>query len=76
MSGRPMKFPYTIAAKITRFPFHHYFIKSETGWVFRYWAISILICAPLWYKFQQLSKWNIFKLFKIILMLIYIIIFL
>lgn len=56
MSGRPMKFPYTIAAKITRFPFHHYFVKSETGWVFRYWAISILICAPLWYKFQQLSK--------------------
>ncbi|KAG6799188.1 hypothetical protein HZU73_05291 [Apis mellifera caucasica] len=55
MSGRPMKFPYTIAAKITRFPFHHYFVKSETGWVFRYWAISILICAPLWYKFQQLS---------------------
>ncbi|CAK9813540.1 hypothetical protein ANTQUA_LOCUS7667 [Anthophora quadrimaculata] len=65
MSGIPMKFPYTLAAKIRRFPFDHFFFKAKRGWVIRYWTISSILLFPLWYKIQKLSyapdnvkKWN------------------
>ncbi|CAL7949616.1 unnamed protein product [Xylocopa violacea] len=55
MSGRPMKYPYTLSAKITRFPFYHYFFVTKNGWLLRYWLVASILCLPLWYKIQQLS---------------------
>ncbi|KOX70379.1 hypothetical protein WN51_04782, partial [Melipona quadrifasciata] len=55
MAGEQMKYPYSLAAKIRRFPFHYYFFVSKHGWVLRYWAISTLICVPMFYKFQKAS---------------------
>ncbi|XP_076751554.1 reduction of Rh1 [Xylocopa sonorina] len=55
MSGIPMKYPYTLSAKITRFPFEHFYFKAKRGWLLRYWTVSAILCLPLWYKIQQLS---------------------
>lgn len=54
--GRPMKYPYTFSAKIAQFPFKHYF---KHNWVVRYYCLSIVLCAPLFYKIQQASKYCI-----------------
>lgn len=51
--GRPMKFPYTLSAKIAQFPFKHYF---NNQWIWRYGAISCLICLPIFYKISKLGK--------------------
>ncbi|XP_044728922.1 uncharacterized protein LOC123292359 [Chrysoperla carnea] len=60
--GRPMKFPYTLSAKIAQFPFKHYL---NNQWIWRYGAISCLICLPIFYKISKLanspenvSKWK------------------
>ncbi|XP_053985989.1 uncharacterized protein LOC128880203 isoform X1 [Hylaeus volcanicus] len=52
--GRPMKYPYTLTAKIAQFPFKMYF-TSPKSWVFKWWLISIIATAPLFYKIQRLS---------------------
>ncbi|OAD56920.1 hypothetical protein WN48_02445 [Eufriesea mexicana] len=54
MSDRHMKFPYTFAAKLARFPFHYYW-TSKRGWVLRYWALSTVLCTPVFYYIQKLS---------------------
>lgn len=55
MSGTPMKYPYTLSAKIARFPYEHFYFKAKRGWVIRYWTLSAIICLPLWYSLQKLS---------------------
>lgn len=50
---RPMKFPYTTAAQIMQFPFKHYWEKS---WLFKYWLISTVICAPVFWKLQKMAN--------------------
>ncbi|XP_043582213.1 uncharacterized protein LOC122567588 isoform X1 [Bombus pyrosoma] len=55
MSGTQMKYPYSLAAKIRRFPFHHYMFVAKNGWVLRYWTISTILCLPLFYKFHKMS---------------------
>lgn len=73
MSGTPMKYPYSLAAKIRRFPFHHYMFVTKNGWVLKYWAISTILCLPLFYKFHKMSKYNTLEnLFNVILVFIYI----
>ncbi|TRY63942.1 hypothetical protein TCAL_10955 [Tigriopus californicus] len=44
MSGRTMKFPYTIGAQVTQFPFAYYFNKS---WVFKSWVIGSVLTFPI-----------------------------
>ncbi|XP_076638039.1 reduction of Rh1 isoform X1 [Colletes latitarsis] len=52
--GRPMKFPYTLSAKIAQFPYKYYF-THKSSWVFKFWLISVVLTAPLFYKIQKLS---------------------
>ncbi|XP_012215392.1 uncharacterized protein roh [Linepithema humile] len=51
-SYRPMKYPYTLSAKVAQFPFRYYVNHS---WMFKYWLIGIGISLPLFYKIQKLS---------------------
>ncbi|KOC64721.1 hypothetical protein WH47_00224 [Habropoda laboriosa] len=55
MSGRPMKYPYTLSAKMARFPFDHFYFKAKRGWVIRYWTLSSILLLPLWYKITKLT---------------------
>lgn len=50
--GRPMKYPYTLSAKIAQFPFKHYI---DNAWGFKYFLISAVVCLPIFYKIQKLS---------------------
>ncbi|XP_046687511.1 uncharacterized protein LOC124373152 [Homalodisca vitripennis] len=50
--GRPMKYPYTISAKVAQFPFKFYY---NNHWIFKYWFFGILASAPLFYKIGKLS---------------------
>merc|ERR1711915_175725 len=58
MSGRMMKYPYTLSAKIAQFPYGYY-IKNQ--WVFRYYAIALVVCAPVfsWIQKQTNSPANV-----------------
>lgn len=57
--SRRMKYPYTTAAQIAQFPYRHYLKHS---WLLRYWMISIVICAPLFWKIQKLCMYHfVFK---------------
>lgn len=57
MSGRPMKYPYTLSAKIAHFPFYHYY-NHKNGWILKYWIWTSISLMPVWYFFQKLSKYN------------------
>ncbi|XP_076667327.1 reduction of Rh1 isoform X2 [Andrena cerasifolii] len=50
--GRPMKYPYTLSAKIAQFPYAYYYKHS---WVFKYWVLGCLVTAPIFYKIQKMS---------------------
>ena len=52
--GRPMKFPYTMSAKIAQFPYKYYL---NNNWVARYWMISAIACIPIFYSIQKLCKY-------------------
>ncbi|XP_055715255.1 uncharacterized protein LOC129809456 [Phlebotomus papatasi] len=51
--GRPMKFPYTFSAKIAQFPYKFYFTKQ---WIWKYYAISVVCCLPIFYKISKLAN--------------------
>lgn len=51
--GRPMKFPYTFSAKIAQFPLKFYIQKQ---WIWRYYGIALVFCAPVFYKISKLGK--------------------
>lgn len=55
--GRPMKYPYTMSAKIAQFPYRHYFSNQ---WIWKYWAISCVVCFPIFYKIHGLGMYYIF----------------
>lgn len=64
MSGRPMKFPYTLSAQIAQFPFMHYY-NHPRSWILKYWLLANVVCLPVFYSIQKLSynpenvkKWN------------------
>lgn len=48
-----MKFPYTFAAKVAQFPYKMYFTQQ---WIWKYYAISVVLTIPLFYKIQKLGK--------------------
>lgn len=50
---RPMKYPYTISAKIAQFPYRYYYQHS---WMFKYLIFGTLITLPIFYKIQKLCK--------------------
>lgn len=50
---RPMKFPYTISAKIAQFPWKHYFGKQ---FIWKYYIGGVLVCIPLFKKISNLCK--------------------
>ncbi|XP_031620253.1 uncharacterized protein LOC116338871 [Contarinia nasturtii] len=50
--GRPMKYPYTFSAKIAQFPYKLYFTHPNS-WLYKYWAISIVLCTPFFYKIHK-----------------------
>merc|ERR1711875_77398 len=50
MSGRAMKYPYTLGAKIAQFPFGYY-LKNQ--WVFKYYLIGIAASTPIFKAFQD-----------------------
>lgn len=54
MSGRPMKYPYTLSAKIAQFPFMRYY-NHPRGWILKYWVAATVICMPFFYYVQKLS---------------------
>ncbi|KAI8424740.1 hypothetical protein MSG28_006691 [Choristoneura fumiferana] len=51
--GRPMKFPYTISAKIAQFPFKYY---VSNQWIWKYWMAGIVISVPIFYKIHKLAN--------------------
>lgn len=51
--GRPMKFPYTLSAKIAQFPMKYYI---QNQWVWRYWMVGIAVSLPVFYKIHKLGK--------------------
>lgn len=55
--GRPMKFPYTFSAKLAQFPYKHYFSNQ---WIWKYYAISVVLCIPVFYKISKLCKYIFF----------------
>ncbi|XP_058790017.1 uncharacterized protein LOC131663564 [Phymastichus coffea] len=50
--SRPMKYPYTLSAKIAQFPFKYYY---DNSWVFKYSAFAFILCIPIFYKIQKMS---------------------
>merc|ERR1712168_1145441 len=50
MSGRAMKYPYTLGAKIAQFPFGYY-VKNQ--WVFKYYLFGIAASIPIFKAFQD-----------------------
>ncbi|KAF0290961.1 hypothetical protein FJT64_010873 [Amphibalanus amphitrite] len=50
MSGRPMKYPYTLSAKIAQFPWGLYW---KNAWVFRYGAFASAITFPIFVMIQN-----------------------
>lgn len=53
--GRPMKFPYTFSAKVAQFPYKMYFTQQ---WIWKYYALSVVLTIPLFYKIQKLGEWQ------------------
>ncbi|XP_014471112.1 PREDICTED: uncharacterized protein LOC106742556 [Dinoponera quadriceps] len=49
---RPMKYPYTIVAKVAQFPYKYYWKHS---WLFKYLIYSTVLSAPIFYKIQKIS---------------------
>lgn len=43
MSGRAMKYPYTLSAKLGMFPWKHHMTHS---WLYRYYAIGVVVSIP------------------------------
>ncbi|XP_046652664.1 uncharacterized protein LOC124343372 [Daphnia pulicaria] len=60
MSGRMMKYPYTLTAKIGMFPFKHHMSKS---WIYKYYAVGVLTTFPIfvWLNDKINSPGNIKK---------------
>merc|ERR1711887_267638 len=50
MSGRAMKYPYTLGAKIAQFPFGYY-IKNQ--WLFKYYLLGVGLSVPIFKAFQD-----------------------
>ncbi|XP_068234122.1 uncharacterized protein roh [Palaemon carinicauda] len=50
MSGRMMKYPYTLTAKIAQFPLGYY-VKNQ--WIFKYYIISLGLCIPVFSWIQK-----------------------
>jgi hypothetical protein len=55
MSGRPMKYPYTFAAKIAQFPWKFHI---NNNWMFRYYLIAVGITMPLFIKIGKMCKYS------------------
>lgn len=52
-NSRRMKFPYTFTAKLVQFPLKYYL---QNQWIWRYYAIAVVFCAPVFYKLGKLCK--------------------
>merc|ERR1712215_598250 len=50
MSGRAMKYPYTLGAKIAQFPVGYY-IKNQ--WLFKYYLLGVGLSVPIFKAFQD-----------------------
>jgi len=50
MSARPMKYPYTLGAKLAQMPWKMYW---KNAWVFRYGAYASCITFPIMYMIQN-----------------------
>lgn len=50
--SRPMKYPYTFTAKVVQFPWKFYFTRQ---WIWKYYAISVLVCIPVFKKISNLG---------------------
>ncbi|KAL1497418.1 hypothetical protein ABEB36_008394 [Hypothenemus hampei] len=50
---RPMKYPYTLTAKIVQFPYKFYF---QNNWVYRYYVYAVVACFPVFWYITVLSN--------------------
>ncbi|CAA9997598.1 unnamed protein product, partial [Nesidiocoris tenuis] len=46
-TGRPMRYPYTLTAKLAQFPFKYHY---NNVWLFKYWLFGIAVSLPLFVK--------------------------
>ena len=44
---RPVKYPYTLTAKIANFPYKYYI---QYSWLYKYYIIGTLVCLPIFYN--------------------------
>ncbi|XP_076235174.1 reduction of Rh1 [Calliopsis andreniformis] len=51
---RPMKYPYTLSAKIAQFPFRMYY-DYKGSWMFKWWIFGTIATLPIFYKIQRMS---------------------
>lgn len=51
--GRPMKFPYTLSAKIAQFPFKFYY---NNNWLFKYYIFGLVVSLPVFMKISKLGN--------------------
>jgi len=56
---RPMKYPYTLTAKIAQFPYKYYLQHS---WLFKYMIFGTLATLPIFYQIQKLCKFYVISL--------------
>merc|ERR1712212_1140981 len=50
MSGRVMRYPYTMGAKVMQFPYKFHW---DNCWFTRAMVLGSIICMPLWVKIQK-----------------------
>ncbi|CAG9862629.1 unnamed protein product [Phyllotreta striolata] len=50
---RPMKYPYTLTAKVAQFPLLHY-IKHN--WVWRYYIGGLILSAPVFWYITKITN--------------------
>ncbi|BET01741.1 Hypothetical protein NTJ_14557 [Nesidiocoris tenuis] len=51
-TGRPMRYPYTLTAKLAQFPFKYHY---NNVWLFKYWLFGIAVSLPLFVKIGRAS---------------------
>lgn len=48
----PMKYPYTLTAKMAQFPYKHYY---DHNWMWRYYFYALIACVPIFYKLSRMG---------------------
>jgi hypothetical protein len=51
--GRPMRYPYTLSAKIAQFPIK-WIINNQPLW--KYYFLGVIVAFPVFYKIDRMGE--------------------